>query len=83
MPTEFELGAEQLGIGVDEGGAVALEEFGGRELAAPLGELGLVIEQFEVTGTAVVENQEARADLWIDRSAWNMRPRHTGPTSIR
>ena len=52
---EFELGAEQRGAGIDEGGAVALQEIRRRELAVPLGELGFVVEEFEVTGGACHE----------------------------
>ena len=55
---EFELRAEQRRVGVDEGGAVILQQLGGRELAIPLRELGFVIEEIEVARRAGVEKED-------------------------
>src|SRR6185437_6372350 len=52
---ELELRAEQLGIRVNEGGPVVLEQFRRRQGAVELGELRLVVEQFEVARGAAHE----------------------------
>ena len=43
---EFELGTEQFGIGIDEGRAVALEQFRWWQFPIPFRQFGFVIEQF-------------------------------------
>ena len=45
---ELELRPEQRGIRIDERGAIALEQFGGRQLAVPLRQLRLVVEQLQM-----------------------------------
>ena len=52
VPGELELRAEQLGVGVDERGAIALEQIGRRQLAVPFGQFRLVVEQFQVARPA-------------------------------
>ena len=46
----LELGTQQLGMGVDEGRPVALEQLGRRQGPVEPGQLGLVVQQFQVAG---------------------------------
>ena len=48
MPGEFELGSQERGIRIDEGGPVAFQQFRRRQLSAPLRQLGFIIEQLKV-----------------------------------
>jgi hypothetical protein len=54
---ELELRPEQRGIGVDERGAVVLDQVGWRRLAIPLRQLRFVIEQLQVTRCAGLEEK--------------------------
>ena len=55
---ELELGAEEGVFGIDEGGAVVLEEFGGGLGAVEAGEVGFVVEEVEVAGGAAHEEED-------------------------
>src|SRR5687768_18392040 len=69
---EFVFRAEQRGIGLDEGGAVILQQFGGRELAVALREFRLGIEELEVARRAGLEKVNdafgLRREMW---RAWS------------
>ena len=55
---ELEFRAEQLGIGIDERGAIAFQEFGRRKSAVEFGELRLVVEKFKMAGRAGHEEED-------------------------
>jgi len=52
---EFEFWPEEIVLGVDKGGLVVLEEFGGRFGAIEPGEFGFVVEEIEVAGGSAHE----------------------------
>ena len=56
VPVELEFRAEESGLGIDEGGAIAFEQFGGRQFAVTLDQFLFVIEKIEVTGGAGLED---------------------------
>ena len=58
VPGELELGAEQLRVGLDERGAIALDQLRRRQRAVELGELRLVVEQLQVAGRAGHEEEQ-------------------------
>jgi hypothetical protein len=55
---EPELGAQERRIRVDEGGAIPLEQLGGRQLAVELGQLRLVVEELEMARRARLEHED-------------------------
>ena len=55
VPVELEFRAEQSGLGIDEGGAIAFEQFGGRQFAVTFNQFLFVIEKVEVAGGAGLE----------------------------
>jgi len=55
VPVEFEFSAEESGLGIDEGGAIAFEQFGGRQFAVSFNQFLFVIEEVEVAGGAGLE----------------------------
>jgi len=55
VPVEFEFRAEQSGLGIDEGGAIAFEQFGGRQFAVMFNQFLFMIEKIEVAGGACLE----------------------------
>ena len=54
----LELGAQQRGMGVDEGRPIALQQLGGRHGPVEPGQLGLVIQQFQVAGSPRHEEKD-------------------------
>ena len=55
---KFELWTEKSGIGIDEGGAIAFQEFGRWESAIELSQLRLVVKEFEMTGSTGHEKKD-------------------------
>ena len=55
---ELEPGAEELGIGINEGRAVTLEKIGRRQRAVEFGELRLIVEHLQVAGRAGHEQED-------------------------
>src|SRR5262249_59937071 len=77
---EGELRAEELGTRVDERGPVVLDQLRWRERSVELGELRLVVEQFEVARRAAHEQVDdplgLRGEvrlLWVERRAGSRR----------
>ncbi len=55
MLGELEFGPQELAVRIDEGRAIAFEKVCRRQFAVPLGEFGLVIEEFQVARRAAHE----------------------------
>ena len=58
VPGELELGPKQLRARIDERRPIALEQLGRRQRAVELGQLRLVVEQFEMAGRAGHEQED-------------------------
>jgi hypothetical protein len=56
--SELELRSQELGLRIDEGGTVAFEQFGRRQLAVEPCQFWLVVEQFHVARPAAHEQED-------------------------
>ena len=52
----FPAKAKQRRVGIDERGSIAFQQFGRRKLSVVLGEFRLVVEQFQMAGSAGLKN---------------------------
>ena len=61
---EFELRSEQFGVWIDKCRAVSLQQLRRRKCSVELGQLGLIIKQFQVAGSTGHEKKNDSLGLW-------------------